>query len=188
MSSDGRGRALSEQELLDRIDELWPTISQAYRANACILITRTAIEVASYFGFRWHPLPVDLALFNKPGWEAYKAELPMPQWAPEAWSLGCVCKDELDADGWSGHLLVEGDGWVADLDARQFNRPAKNIELTNWALDTAGQEPPWTLRQGDLTFWLRPRPEVTAYRRAKDWRSSYQALAAQLIRLIKETT
>ena len=52
---------------------------------------------------------------------------------------------------------------------------------------TKPDEPgPWLGRPGNATVALWPRPDITVYQQAKDWKINYRRLAGDLIRILNK--
>jgi hypothetical protein len=177
----------TELGLLNALKLVWPEVSaNRVKTNSCILATRIGLEVGQYFGFSWRALPVDLAAFNDTGFAAFEAGIPVADWPAGAWSVGSACENRLGDDGWSGHLIVQANRWLLDLSASQYARPHKDINIQPWLMEINDAESPWLAGQDGLHMVLKPRPDITIYRKARDWRLNYRSLAAETIRALKQ--
>jgi len=171
--------------LHDAWPEVWP--HEPYTKGACILATRTAIEVGRYFGVTLTAQPLSVVVLNPAAKAEYAQQRPIDEWPPEAWSVGTHCTDTVTATGWEGHLIVVGDGMMADLTAGQFDRPEKGIRCAPWVMPVPTQPPPWGFEFGEApsTQMVMLPCEARAYRQSPDWRTNYRDLAAATIRRIR---
>jgi len=92
----------------------------------CIQATRVGLEVLRYFGVEARPL-VTLLITGNRAWAEWMLDgspQPMPD---EAWAVGI--DDELHEGqrGFPGHLVIELDGQLLDLDAGFYARPERGI-------------------------------------------------------------
>ena len=81
------------------------------------------------------------------------------------------------------HVLLAARCHLADFSAPQFARPRLGVPVEPWVVERPDREPPWVWR-ADAGALLRvdPRPDVTDYKTAPDWRRNHRPLAAELIR------
>jgi hypothetical protein len=176
---------MTENELITYLLHRWPDIvGERYRINHCIMATRAAIEVGHYFGYTWHPLVVNIAVFNQAGFELFQQGIPFTDWPAEAHSVGVISQNTTTATGWDGHLLARAGDILIDLAGAQFDRPGKDIAIGPWTFKVEGEGPWPGLRDGThLIVW--PQTGITVYRRTRDWKTNFAEPAAQLIRELK---
>jgi hypothetical protein len=137
----------------------------------CINGTRIAVDVLTELGVRCRPVSVDVRVYNRFAVELYTAGVPIRQWPVHAHSIGTDLDNERSGQ-WGGHLIVEGDGWLLDVSARQFHRPGL-VEVDR-PLMIEGMLP----RRGNAVFtdchgqaWvIRRTPTNDGWRRAPGWR------------------
>lgn len=152
-----------------------------YGRDHCINGSRVALGALDLLGIPARPASVTFAIFNQFAWDMYCRQIPVDKWPEHAHSIGVDKRDTHDPKpgGWYGHLIVEGDGWLLDVSAAQFDRPGRIVSdgplLLDINLDPAddvvtvvtqdrsrqvlllGRWPEndgWTRAPG----WLRPQP------------------------------
>lgn len=190
MTMTDRRLSVGERELMTALRVEWAEAvvgAFEYLENHCILAARVATEVGAYFGQLWSALPVDILLFNRRGLELAGEGVPVAQWPPDAWSVGCAC--DADPERFSGHMIVAGTEHLMDLSAGQFARPERDIDIEAWVLPKPPE--PWVFSDDERGTIMRltPRPEHRAYRKAPDWhwrgRPANKELTAELIRRLR---
>jgi hypothetical protein len=177
----GQARAYG---LLLGLQEIWPKYAEGLKPNHCILATRVAIEVGRYFGVTYEPMAVSIAVFNEAGWKLFQEGVESKDWPADAWSVGTPSDDTLTNGVWNGHLMISGSGVIADLNADQMSRPARNIVVPNWVALRPTEPPPWAHREDGTYIMLKPVP-ASHYRQARDWRTNYKLMTGDVIRQIK---
>ena len=171
---------MTELELAKELARAWTPIAPASLQGACIESTKYGIEVLRRVGVKAKPLPCALAAFNQAGWRAFQAHLPFRDWPEEAWSIG-VDPDRRTPDpepgrrGWDGHLIIEGDTFLADLALGDLARPHRQLYLEPLAVAKGGEaahlEGGWAAvsDQGTVVVW-QERRELRRWKQGSAWR------------------
>lgn len=107
------------------------------RPDSCILQCRVLLEALRNFGIAAKPMPVDVHILNPPyhrhvedgtGVET-EAELMALHAADGSWTIGLGVGEGAPGKWSNGHLIVLGDGWMADPSLGQASRPDRDINL-----------------------------------------------------------
>lgn len=175
----------------------------------CIAATRMALDVCSYFGIPCKPFSVDAVIANEQAWAMFQEIIergPMPDEERDEMERGYGEKGawivevsgSAEGEGYSGHVVlgidVRHDGLrsVIDLDARQFERPNKDIAIPHAVVvgvtdewwDTPGVECDWRLPTGIYYTLTRP-VKARPFQYAPDWKKKCRA-SSPMIREIRE--
>lgn len=105
-----------------------PRILEEYRADSCIVTTKTAAEFFAAIGISASAIGVEAAIWNDPFLQAYLAGIPLGDINRSirgAWSIG------LGVDGIHVVLIVRGreSSWIFDPSLDQAARPEKGLPL-----------------------------------------------------------
>jgi hypothetical protein len=184
---------MTEDELVDWMAKLWPTVTDGLLPNHCILAARVAVEVGRYFGVPITERAVKVAVFNAKADALAKAGVPTADWPDDAWSVG-VGPDDVRSSmssGYNGHVIAESESYVLDLSAGQFNRPTRDLVVTGPMVLPRGPDPAECWVYGDergQVLIYEPIPD-RGYRDSPDWRdpSNWRDRAGRLIRTIAST-
>lgn len=125
------------------------------------------------------PLPCGYVICNAEAEALMGRGVPVSEWPGSAWSVG-VDPDATDVPGvgWNGHLLLRGDGWIADLSAGQFSRPLRNLTVHAWAApidptkDVLTEPTRYAAPDGNVVALVVPRPELRAWKNGSAWRGT----------------
>lgn len=154
----------------------------------CVLAARIGAGVLDYFGVGNRVVPVEMMVFNDAAAEELKADRPIEEWPPEAWSIG-ITRDA-PGPGYAGHLLIETEeGRLVDLSARQFDRRGL-LDIDGprvWESDEVvltGLRPGERIAHEPNVTWLWTPFSDASYRRAPDWRSGAED-AGRIIRSLR---
>jgi hypothetical protein len=162
-----------------RIAQAW---SRLFGPDAmCIEATRCGIEALGRLGIPARPLPCAITVFNQFALAVAGRGIPVDEWPPWAHSVAVVPDPPDSSPGnsfrerrWNGHLVIEGDTFIADLTLGAFARPDRNlvVHATAWAKDReivpfAGT---WAAACGTAGVVITPRPELAAWRTGSAWR------------------
>jgi hypothetical protein len=165
----------------------------------CILATRLAIEVASYFRIPAYPLSVQVFLFNAQAARHVMEEddFDVFKWHPidgsHSVGIGCGFRAGQPREGrWDGHLIAAStEGCFGDFAIRQAERVSHGIvtgpALVGPLLDGIRS---WSAIQPDSgTTILYKRTNDPRYRFAPDWRDEARRkkLSGPLIRAIRDS-
>lgn len=147
--------------------------------GSCIASARIAQAILKDVGVSSAPVPCAIWIGNEEAVDMLDSGLTdVALWPPSAYSVG-VNPDfppVNDHAGWNGHVILEGDGWIGDYSAAQFNRPAKRLKMGPWALRVGVEakvtDAGWQLvnRRGTAVI-IETRRELAAWRSTPDWRS-----------------
>lgn len=99
-----------------------PELLRQAGRGSCVQGVRVGLEALSYFGISAKPL-VTLMITGNQSWVEWMADgspEPMPD---EAWSVGIDSRVKPGDRGFPGHLVIEIDGQILDLDAGFYSRP-----------------------------------------------------------------
>jgi hypothetical protein len=149
----------------------------------CLPSSRIALETFAYFGIEAKPMVTVAISANREWieWQEAGGEGEMPD---EAWSVAIDPRPETGG-GYPGHLVVEIDGNLLDLDARGLARPAHGIRIPETVLlplyDRAAV---LNLDKGGILVYGEHRCPPS-WRGAKDWRIA-KPWAGEVIRALKE--
>lgn len=186
---------LFEEQVIDSTARLWVEMCKPHvPKNACILASRTVIEVLKYHGLKSAPLAVNAMAYNDEMWEILGS--PPEEWTPKAWSVGCSNDPRTygtfrtdRSGGYAGHLVVVTRTSYVDLTADQFDRPHKGI-LTGSplivGLKSLENHPHGLLvpiQQGKM---LVNGNDDDAFKHSPDWRFGYKDFAGWIIRRQKQ--
>jgi hypothetical protein len=154
----------------------------------CIEATRCGIEALSRLGIPARPLPCAITVFNQFALGVAGRGVPADRWPPWAHSVAVVPDGTYippgDAGGdrsqrktrWNGHLVIEGDNFIADLTLGAFARPDKDlvVHATAWekGYEVVSVEGSWITACGTAGVVITPRPELAAWRTGSAWRRS----------------
>jgi hypothetical protein len=182
--------------LTERIPE---AIEREFGSNTnCILATRVAIEVASYFRTPTYPMSVRVVLFNQQFYKhVEEGDDDVKKWCPidgsHSVGIGCGFHPGQSREGrWDGHLIAASpEGCFGDFSIRQAERIKKGI-ITGPAI--VGPLPDgirgWTaVHPENGTVVMYQRTNDPRYRFAPDWREEARRkkLSGPLIRAIKDS-
>jgi hypothetical protein len=183
-------------EFLARLGEYLPAeIARelGFEYRGCILATRTAIEVCSYFGVPAEPFPVRVLLYNEPygrNVDRYRAQLLAGeeiQLGPEEHSVGIgFGKRDRSQPGWDGHLILISDGAFADYSIQQAERTHRGIHTGPWIVGPYHGGDCWTASHRGTTLEYQETDNFR-YRMAPDWHdpSRIRRVAGRLIRQMR---
>lgn len=178
-------------DLFDALSERIPAVIEAeyHRHNNCILATRLAVEVGSYFGVHVWPMAVRVFLMNAQfAVHVKEGDLDVKKWEPAdgSYSVGIGYGSPARENGWDGHLIAAAAGCFGDFAIRQAERLERGIH-TGAAL--YGPRPDdqrvWTaVNEHNGTVVWYERTNDGRYRLAPDWKDEKRRrkLSAPLIR------
>lgn len=174
---------------VDALVELLPeqfAWSDAERTKGnCIEVSRIAVAVWRRLGIDCKPVACDVVALNAAGRVLADTKVPIASWPSFAWSVGAESGGRIEHDGsgvephrltaWSGHLVVHGRDWFADLTAQQFSRPDKRIVIDGAIVgplnDGVGVE--IGLDDGAVLRWYWQRA-ISSFRSTPAWRTDVQ--------------
>lgn len=143
----------------------------------CIEATRCGIEALRRLGVKAQPLPCEILVANRYAYDLVCRGVPVSQWPPWAHSVG-VAPGLTPARplrrGWSGHLVIEGDDFIADFSLAAFTRPQRGLIVGPWAwakdhdIRLIGDR--WVAVGVDIAIQIKPRPELAGWRTGSAWR------------------
>jgi len=165
--------------------------------NACILASRYASELLTYFGIENFVLPVSVIACNDSMLEFLTTTDGQPPFPDEAWSVGVGvsnAKAEIrpEGHGWNGHAVVVTRSHFIDLTAPQMDRPQYSI-MTGGPIVTPLSgitESPlienWRyikLPEGHYSW--KPTTDAS-FKTSKDWRVTYKLFTGDAIRSLRK--
>jgi hypothetical protein len=166
------------ESIAERLVEVAPPIIASWTdtPSRCIAATAIGLEVFRHFGVSARPIALELQLFSPTvtAWILANHERGPLDWQQAPKGTVLVIGPEsgkLSADGYNGHLVVGIDGWLVDLDARQFNRPEHGLELPAAVMIPADRPngDGWICGVGNgCLFSFRPIDDAS-WRTAPDW-------------------
>lgn len=139
--------------IIDDAVDAWADIARREVAaglavNHCILGTRVLIDVLDQLDIPTRVVPVECLVANQRAVPLIEAKVPVPDWPPEAWSVGATTMSP--GGGYPGHLILVADGpdgrVLVDSATRQFFRPQYGI-MAPWTI-TAKVPAAWPERDG----------------------------------------
>lgn len=191
-------------DILSGIRRGWDTHVRPYvKSNSCVLASRVAHEVLTYFGVAHEVLPTMAIAMNSLMKQHYMDSLHHSLWSPEAWSVAvgfpnavALRQDSREPQGFDGHLVVATSQFYLDLSASQFDRPERSIKtggslLFNHDTITRFQFPKedfyWNYFPIDEgSFFFRLLSGNDSYKNSPDWRTNYKSFAGDIIRSIRD--
>ncbi len=107
-----------------------PELLRQVGRGSCVQATRVGIEALRYFGVKAEPLTVMMICGNLAWAEWMKLDtFGSEQMPDEAWSVGIDPVLHPGERGFPGHLVIEVDGNLLDLDAGFYSRPDRGIHI-----------------------------------------------------------
>jgi hypothetical protein len=166
---------VTDTELFRELAELIPAaIEREYPASeegCCILATRIAIEVASYYGITVEPVSCVTFLCNAAFHQRReRGELIKGPWPMEDGSYSVSIGFEARPGRWNGHLIALAPNCFGDFSIGCAERREHNI-ITGAAL--LGTRPPsseWEVTCPNGTVVTYRRTEDLSYRAGPDWK------------------
>lgn len=149
--------------------------------SSCIASAKIGQEVLRRLGVNSKPVPCAIWVGNEEAVDMLDSGLDVDLWPPTAYSVGInpdmqpLIVPGATHNGWNGHLILEGTGWIADYSAGQFARPEKGLWMGPWALregvEAKVTDDGWQLinRRGTAVI-IETRRELAAWRNVPDWR------------------
>jgi len=185
---------VSDEPTIARLMLAWQRWSNEpdfpFTPDHCINGTRIAIGALKHHGVSVSPRSVQFAMFNRFAWDLFESGVPAKDFPPHAWSLGIGPGEKLKqrAEGWSGHLVAEGDGWTLDISAGQFNRPGlvtvdgprfipANVPDDEWLKLTDDRQQVLIISQWN---------ENNAWRRAPGWKRDHAREIREVLRRMEQ--
>ena len=191
---------------LDLFERLAPRIAPALEAkfakpNCCILATRVAIEVGSYFGIEVKPVTCQVLVYNR----QFRAHVDAGDFDSTDWradgsyslgiGYGMPGQDRgriIDVQGnrWNGHLIAVAADAFGDFAIRQVERPERNILTGAAVFGVYRGASLWSAEHEDsgtvLEYQLTGNNEV--YRLSPDWKDRKRSdrIVGSLIRAIRK--
>lgn len=146
----------------------------------CIEATRCGIEALGQLGIPARPLPCAISVFNQFALAVAGRGVPIDQWPAWAHSIG-VDPDRPPTPSkaardrrWNGHLVIEGDTFIADPTLGAFAHPDKGLTVgpTAWQKDRdiVWFADCWVAACGTAGVVITPRTELAAWRTGSAWR------------------
>lgn len=184
-----------EDEVMRSTAELWNELCKPFvKTNACILASRTLIEVLAYHGLKSAPMAVNAMAYNDAMWEILGT--PPENWTANAWSVGASNDPRMrgtfrtdKTGGYAGHLVVVTRRSYVDLTANQFDRPHKGIVTGSpliVGLNSLQKHEMGTLvpiQQGRMLVYANGDE---SYKHSPDWRFGYKDFAGWIIKRQKQ--
>jgi hypothetical protein len=180
-------------------------LNAVVREPACILCTAIGCDVLKTFGIDARPLSVQVDVVNQ-AWLTWTDDGrpggPTGGLARGAWAITCGGEDTdpthfsptllpvEPGKAWDGHLVIQVEEGIIDLDLLAFSRPTKNLVLPAAALfafdAAAGQGQAFQI-DGHLIRY-QPKPADRSWEATRDWRSitKRQATVDRIVRLIRK--
>jgi hypothetical protein len=165
--------------VVDALAEAWGAWQRddgfPFSDDHCINGSRVTISALARLGVYARPLSVSFILFN--------AHVPPDVWQPPAHSLGVGPGAVKGADGWDGHLVVEGEGWTLDVSARQFHRPGRLISDGPWLCDEnlPAEGPLLRVDEHNQVLYIARWPENNGWRTAGGWKRPHGAEVREIV-------
>lgn len=161
----------------------WDEPSFPYTSDCCINAARVGVEVLKRLGVPAKPVSVRIFLFNRFAWDLYRKGVPIGTWPEHAWSLGVGDRDGFDEPGrWNGHLMVEGDGFLLDLSARQFDRPGRIVVNEPWVIPPLRYDPDAYTDELGQVLLVKRWPQANGWRNAGGWINRRMAVEHEALR------
>lgn len=175
--------------------KVWPRQTAPDGTGLCIEEARRAVAVLSRLDIPAKASATRCMAANAAAIPVLAAKLPIEEWPADAWSVGTeigACQAESTAEpfrrqGWSGHVVVIGDGWLLDLTAPQFSRPLKGIHVPGpitTGYDAAMGVAHYNLALGGLVLY-HPQPKVAKFRTSNAWQGAQMADIDELVRMVE---
>jgi hypothetical protein len=172
-----------------------PAVEEVFhRRDLCVLTTRIAIDVASYFDIHVEPLPVKVILYNaafarhvEAGFAGVERGNPAA-WGDGSWSVGIgFCAPPDGTPKWDGHLIAVADGCFADFSIQQAERVEHDI-ITGPAIVGPYGRVGWNCtheESGTVVEYKRTGDD--SWRTAPDWRDAKRRrpIVGKLIRAVR---
>lgn len=172
------------ERLVDWLPDHFGVLAEEGRplVGRCIEASRIAVATWRKAGVSCRAIAADVLAFNAKAFGLWQLGIASDQWPSDAWSVGCWCDRGISRTGssgethtFNGHLVVVGDGWLADLTAQQFNRPQYGIHVPETVLITGdphqrGDKQEFGFRHETTTVMYRLRPEIASWRLTPAWR------------------
>lgn len=119
-----------------------PELLRQVGRGSCVQATRVGIEALNYFGVKAKPLTVMMICGNNAWAEWMKLDtFGSEQMPDEAWSVGIDPVLRPGERGFPGHLVIEVDGQLLDLDAGFYSRPDRGIHIPETVLVPLSTDP-----------------------------------------------
>lgn len=152
----------------------------------CINGARVVTRALEKLGIPSRAVSVQFLLFNRPAWMLFNQDVPLSEWPDEAWSLGIGPNVTAAVRGtkWDGHVVVEGEGWVLDISAMQFNRPGRIVidgPRLLPPLPTNGKFLELHDERGQVLL-IKPWPENNGWRSAGGWMRLHGTEVKEIVR------
>lgn len=164
-------------------NQWWDEDGFPFSPDCCINASRTGIEVLRQLGVKAKPLSVSIVVFNDFAWRLFQADKPTCEWPPQAWSIGVSTGQDSRPGKWNGHLMIEGDGWMLDLSARQFHRPGRITVTEPWIIPPVEEERHTTYVDDHRQVLMIARtPRSNGWRRAPGWIDRRPEVEQELLR------
>lgn len=185
-------------DLVRAVSDYWhQNIQPEVLPNACILASRYASELLTYFGVENSVIPVAVVACNDPMLEFLTTTDGVPPFPDGAWSVGVGvpnAKAEIypKGDGWNGHAVVITRSFYVDLTAPQMDRPKYNIvsggsliaEIAE--MRTSPLIDGWNYIQLPQGHYSWRQTNDAKYKDSKDWNSTYRLFTGNAIRSIRK--
>ena len=155
-------------------------LSQCFSPDCCIGATKIGIEVLRRFQITGRPMPTAAVAMNA---AYYHHVTSNSSQAPPADARILVIDDDLGSDerGYAGHLVIVGKipgaSFLLDLSASQFNRPKKDIVVSEPLLIelpvNTNFDGRWEalvpLESGYVVYGPHPKPNDKSWKDSPDW-------------------
>lgn len=190
-----------EELVVTKLTDIWRQIYVPKLVpNACVLSSRVASEVLTYFGIQHDVVPVCAYAINEKMHEHWRNKTPISMWEDDAYSVGISPDavltnngiDRREPHGFEGHLIVITNNHLLDLSALQFHRPQHNIFVdgpilaTKTAVETVSfgeHELVRIILEQGLLFYENLR--TNKYLKSNDWRKNYRPITSNIIKKMR---
>lgn len=185
-------------EFISALSDYWNEhIQPEVLPNACILASRYATEVLSYFDIHNTVVSASVHACNDIMLDFMLTTGGTPPFPDDAWSVGvgipnASAQIKPSGTGWDGHAVVLTRSFFIDLTAPQLDRPqydivtGGSIVMPLSEIKTSPLSDKWGYIKLPSGHYSWTTTGDARYKSTKDWRSTYKLFTGDAIRSLKK--